>query len=109
MANLVFKRFDTYPPLGATLSGASGVIDLSNASAVFFSMKSAVGTVVASMVMASVIATAGYVQHNWVASETSMADTWQGEFEIHWKAGGVQTVPNDGTVSLIIEADLEDA
>lgn len=109
MPDFTFKRFDTYPPLGITLSGASGPIDLSTASAVFMIMKSqAAGTVIASMLCASTIATAGYVKHYWNATETAMADTWLAEFEIHWAASnGIQTVPNDSQKQILIETDLE--
>lgn len=107
MSSLTFKRFDTYPPLTVTLTDQNGPIDLSTASSVHMEMKSSVGTIIPSLAMASFSATSGVIQHTWVGSETSMADTWNLEWEIKWANGGVQTVPNTGIVAITIEQDIE--
>ncbi len=110
MADLTFKRFDTYPPMFASLTDSNGIINLSTASAVHMEMKSSTtGTIIPTLICVIASAAGGYVQHNWVASETSMADSWSAEFEILWANGGVQTVPNDGVKTILIEADLESA
>ncbi len=107
MADLTLKRFDTYPPISVTLSDQSGPIDLTSASAVHMEMRSTQGTVIASLGCVIASAPGGFVQHTWIAAETSMADTWSTEWEILWQSGGVQTVPNDGVKSISIVPDIE--
>ena len=108
MADITYKRFDTYPPLGVTLTQANGsAVDLTTASAVYMTMKAQSGTVIPSVMMSSSIATAGYLKHYWQASEMSMADSWQLEWVVFWAASnGVEHFPNDGTRSMLIEANL---
>lgn len=107
MADLTIKRFDTFPPMSITLSDNNGPIDLTTASSVHMEMKSAVGTIIPSLGCPIASAAGGFVKHTFVASETSMVDTWTLEWEIGWANGGIQTVPNDGVKSLAIIPDIE--
>lgn len=107
MADLTIKRFDTWPPVTIALSDVNGAINLTTASAVHMEMKSGVGTIIPSLGCPIASALGGVVQHTWVASETSMVDTWQAEWEILWANGGVQTVPNTGQLSIAIIPDIE--
>lgn len=108
MADQTFKQGQTSPPLGVTLAGASGPIDYTAASAVFMQMEAqAGGTFVASMLMASAIATSGYAKLFWAASQVAMPDSWNCEFVIQWANGGIQYVPNDVVKTILIEPAMK--
>lgn len=109
MASLTVKRFDTYPPIAATLTDSNGPINLTNATTVKIILKGT--TVLITGTCTIVSPTAGTVQYAWTTGDTNIADTYQVEFEIHWAAGGIQTVPNAAAANLTIEidADLENA
>lgn len=104
------KQFDTFPPLTVSLSDTNGPINLTTASAVAMRMQNAAkSTTMASLGCVIASAAGGVIQRNWGTGgtvETSMPDTWSLEWQVLWQAGGIQTVPNDGVKSLLIEADL---
>jgi hypothetical protein len=108
MPSLELKRFDTYPPVQATLTDSNGPINLASATTVKFIMKGTSVLVTGSCTIVN--AATGQVQYAWGVSDTSVADIYQVEFEIHWNNGGIQTVPNTtaGNPTIQIDADLED-
>jgi hypothetical protein len=112
--DLIVKRFDTYPPLKATLTDSNGVIDLTSASTVKLIMKSQTVSPPALVTGYCTILSppsAGQVVYDWASMDLSVADTYQAEFEIAWSGGGIQTVPNAEAENIYIEVDpdLEDA
>lgn len=108
MADYVMKRYDTYPPIFANLSDTNGIINLSAASQIKMIMKAQTGGTVISASCAIASALGGVVSHTWLATEVNQLDTWNLEWEILWNtASGVQTIPNDGYKTLLVEADLE--
>ena len=104
MADLTVKQHDTWPPVRATLSDASGPIDLTGATQIKLILKGATVTITGNCTVVS--APAGTVSYTWAAGDTAVAGDYQGEFEITWPGGKVETVPNDSYLAVTIKADL---
>lgn len=103
MAALILKQFDTYPPVVATLTDTNGPINLTTATTVKFIMKSATLLVTGNCTITT--PASGVVTYTWGATDTNIAGNYTVEFEIHWAAGGIQTVPNAASANLVIEID----
>ena|ERR1700733_15837104 len=113
MSALNIKAGDTYPPISANLTDSSGAsaIDLTTASGVHLELQAqSGGTRIASLGCTIPSLTLGYVKHAWNPTETAMPDTWTGEFKINWASpsGAIQTVPNNGTFSIVINPPIEE-
>lgn len=111
MANPTFyiKRNDTLPNLDVALSDDRGrPTDLSSISGVVFNMRSAVdNSAKISGTAASVLdASRGEVRYAWSASDTDTSGTYEGEFQVTFSNGDIQTFPDDGFIQVIIEADV---
>lgn len=52
-------------------------------------------------------ALAGEVEYDWDIADTASIGEYNGEFEIDWGGGDLQTVPNDKYFDIIIVADLD--
>ena len=107
-----WKRFDTYPPYEAYLQQAGGQssLPLTAASSVLFIAKNSGNTATSVLIkgpMTIASTTNGYVTYAWGASDLVLADTFNVEYEIHWQAGGYETVPNDSYDSFTCVADLD--
>ena len=108
MADRAIKKNDTWPPLEAVLMDQNGPINLTTATSVKFLMRgtkrknpfSTSGTCTV------VDAPKGEVVFFWSPTNTSVADTYQGEFEISWADGSVGTVPNSGYLYVLVFDDL---
>jgi hypothetical protein len=86
-------------------------INLTAATSIKFLMREAgtTGTPKVNVVMTVVgAASAGRVQHNWGASDTDTVGAFDVEFEILWADGTLETVPNDGYLSVVVVDDLND-
>ena len=104
MPSYTLKQFDTYPPLVTNLadsSGASG-INLTAASSVYLVLKGVASGAVIHGQCTIASAAVGLVQYAWGPSDTAIADTYNGEFQINWAAGGIQKVPNDSTQNFTV-------
>ena len=108
MADFSIKQNDTWPALEATLRDKNGVINLTTATEVRLLLKGTRRNAPASVagVCTIVDAAAGEVSYEWIAADTAVADTYNGEFEIAWGDGSIGTVPNDRYFSLVIKPDL---
>lgn len=93
------KQNDTSPSLGAQLlDGSKQIINLTGAS-VRFHMKIAGGSTVAVDGAATISnATEGRVQYEWASGDTTTAANYQGEFEVTYPNGTVETFPNSGYI-----------
>lgn len=49
---------------------------------------------------------AGYVQFDWVDTDTQQSGTYQAEAEITWAPGAIETVPNDTYWTITVVDDL---
>ena len=103
MAHPVFyiKQGDTSPYLQVTLKDGDGaVVNLTGATAVF-SMRRGGSTTVSEQ-SATVVspATAGVVRYTWGASDTATPGMYEGEFEVTFSGGEIQTYPNAGYIEI---------
>lgn len=109
------KQHDTAPPYVAALRNDFGetsesALDLTDATSVYFLMRpSGVGDVTPTIRALCTIddAVNGLVTYQWVTGDTDITDTYDVEFEIDWSDGTIQTVPNDGYMTVVVEDDLD--
>jgi hypothetical protein len=111
MVELYLKQGDLFPLFTATLErqNAAGVwaaADLTAASAVALVWKRA-GVTAERRTAAFVSRTLGRIVYPWGSSDTTTAGTFALEVEVTWAAGGTETFPNDGYMSLKIAGDLD--
>ena len=101
------KKNDTLPDLTATLrDGDFAVVDLTGAT-VRFNMRDASGTVKINNVGASiVVAVDGTVKYEWVTGDTDTAGEFDGEFEVTFGAGGIETFPNATDIRITIRDEV---
>jgi hypothetical protein len=99
------KRGDTWPYLKLVLSDQSGPINLSTATQVRLLLKSRTVVITTGPVTIS-NAVAGEITYQWEADDLLIAGDYDGEAEITWASGKVQTVPNDGYFTLHVVQDL---
>jgi Rib/alpha/Esp surface antigen-like repeat protein len=101
------KQNDTSPQISAILQdGAGTAIDLTGAN-VRFHMKR-IGAATASVDANATIVNdnAGSVKYVWISADTSVAGTYQAEFEVTYTDGSVETFPNDTSIAIEIVEDL---
>lgn len=105
MADVTIKQHDNFPYLQATLKSNGAPIDLTTAVSIKFIAKATGGTITGTCTIVG-SPTAGVVQYQWGAGDTTLVTDYQVEFEITWPTSKVQTVPNDSYKSLSVMADL---
>jgi hypothetical protein len=105
MADLTVKQFDTGPPWQATLSDTNGAIDLTAATEVLLFMKGAATSTEVTGACTITGAADGDIEYVLGDMDTSIADTYTGEFAIHWSDGTVQKVPNASAENWTIAVD----
>ena len=101
------KQNDTTPSLRAALkNGDNDAIDLTNATCRFHMRK--IGSTTVSVDEAAQIVTeaTGIVQYNWTASDTATVGSYQGEFEVTYTDGTIETFPNNGYIRVEITDDI---
>jgi len=108
MSDFDIKQHDTLPNLVANLKNNDGtVINLSNTN-VYFKMRSINnGGLVVNTEANVTTPLLGTVQYAWAANDTSVAGTFNGEFEINFEGGEVQSVPTIGYISIKVHDDLD--
>jgi hypothetical protein len=116
--DFVINRGDTFPPLEAVLEKRNKTtlkwepLDLTEAETVTLYMQStepAQLQVYGTCTIASE-RKSGAVEYPWGATDTELANTYRAQFEILWKNGKRQTVPNRDYLVVEIQPDLaEDA
>ena len=101
------KQNDTSPLMVATLKDAAGnAIDLT-AATVRFHMKRISSTTVKVDGAATVLDDdAGRVRYAWQTGDTDTPGTFQGEFEVVYNTGEIETFPNDGFLAIEIIDDI---
>jgi hypothetical protein len=111
----IIKQNDTRPIYMAALKEnfgqiAEAPIDLTNATAVYFIIRPREATDVQGPKLRALAtiedAANGIVSYTWQVGDTDTTAVYDVEFEINWNDGGIETVPNDGYLTLTIEDDL---
>lgn len=100
------KQGDTRPKYVAVLTSNGTPIDLTNATSIKFLMRVEGQAPKINAAAAFTDRPNGQVTYTWTGSDTDTVATYQGEFEITWSDGGVETVPNDGYLRIEIEDDI---
>ena len=102
------KQNDTRPILTATLiDGDGSTVNLDGAT-VSFKMRTEGGTTAVSLAGTTAIAEAakGKVTYTWAAADTATVGEYEGEFEVTYAGGGVQTFPNSKYIQIEITDDI---
>ena len=102
------KQNDTASFLTRDLKDAFGSPVNVTAAAVVFSMRvKPAGTVkVDEQECTIVTAGIGRVRYEWTAANTNTADEYEGEFQVTYANGKIQTFPNDGYIPVVITDDI---
>lgn len=130
-SDFTIKTDDTRPEFAVVLKDQDGVMDISSAASVRLILKKTGTTVtgvctkltITAAIAAGLasdtdpdtgeewtveeLATTCVVRYPWIAADTSNAGTYQGEVEITYGAGLIETVPNDGYFVVEFVADLD--
>lgn len=115
-ADITLKRGDTWPPIHTVLEQENPetkayepIPNLAEATSVKINMRSTDGKVLVEGLCKVEAATRlkreGEVEYEWGEDDTAYAATYKVEFEIHWTATHIQTVPNQGVREILIEAE----
>ncbi len=131
MADFSLKTDDTRPEFAVILRDQDGVMDLSSATSVRLVLKktgtTVTGTCTKLTITAAIaaglasatdpftgqpwtapqLATTCVVRYPWIAADTSSAGVYQGEVEVTWGAGLIETVPNNTFFSVEFVGDLD--
>ena len=102
------KANDTASFLTRDLKDAFGAPVNVTGAAVVFSMrvKPAGALKVTRQVCAVVAAGTGRVRYEWVAADTDVPDEYEGEFQVTYGNGRIQTFPNDGHIPIVVTDDV---
>ena len=101
------KRNDLRPVLIANLVDAEGAIVALTGASLRFHMKKA-GATTTKVDAAATITTAasGLVRYTWLSGDTDTHGDYEGEFEVTYSGGDMQTFPVNGYIPISILADL---
>lgn len=107
MSSFHIKRGDTSPALVYALEPAGEVI-LTGASAVFSMRPRTGGALVVDRAPAVIVTATGSptLRHDWAPGDTALAGAHWAEFEVTYADGAIETLPNDGHITVIITQDL---
>ena len=102
------KKDDTVPPLEVFLKDAFGApVNVTGATIKFSMRVKPAGAVKVSEATAAIVtAGSGRVRYAWVAANTDTADEYEGEFQVTFSNGGIQTFPNDGYITVKVTEDV---
>jgi hypothetical protein len=105
---ITVKQHDTKNPVVAILKRDGVAVDLTEAEAIYFHMQQVKGdTIVAGEAeVVDLHESPGWVQYNWVATDTDVVGRYRAEFEVLWPDDRRETFPSDGYIEVSIIADL---
>lgn len=110
MPELTFhiKQNDTRPVLEIFLrDDKDRAVDITGATVVFHMRDSADNSAVVSSGSVTVVsAVNGRVSYSWASANTATAMVAQGEFQVTFVSGDVETFPNDGYIKIVITDDV---
>ena len=104
----IIKQNDTLPLLRRKLQDAAGspVADLTGLLITFRMTKVGATTPKVESPAVIVDGPTAEVQYSWQPGDTDEAGVYDAEWEVNFGAGNVQTVPNDGHMSISIIREL---
>ncbi len=103
MPDFFIKKGDTAPPLRVFLRQRDNTaIPLPAGTVVKFHMGNGK---IADGVVAILDATLGKVEYVWQSGDTDTPDNYDGEFEITYVGGTIQTVPSKGYIEIQVSDD----
>jgi len=112
MSKFIIKRNDTAPVMEAQLLGETQQpIPIVGASVVF-NMRNATGGVVVNRGAVVVVDDdAGILRYNWNAADTARSGNYQGEFEVTFADGRIETFPKSESpalnfITIIVSEDV---
>ena len=96
------------PALEVFLKDAYGApVNVTGATVKFSMRVKPAGTVKVSAAAATIVtAGGGRVKYAWAAVDTDTADEYEGEFQVTYANGGIQTFPNDSHISITVTDDV---
>ena len=102
------KQNDTASFITRDLKDAFGApVNVTGATVKFSMRVKPAGTVIVDDQDAvSVTAGTGRVRYEWTAANTNTADEYEGEFQVTYANGKIQTFPNDGHIPIVITDDI---
>ena len=102
------KQNDTASFLTRDLKDAFGApVNVTGATVVFSMRVKPAGTVkVNAQACNLVTAGIGRVRYEWVAANTDTADEYEGEFQVTYANGKIQSFPNDGYIPVVVTDDI---
>lgn len=103
MDTFTIKQNDTRPLLTRQLLDENGdAVDLTTADEVVFHMRGVITDGVCTIDDAA----GGEVSYEWQTGDTATVGEYEGEFEVHWTDGGIQTFPNPGYLQISVGDDV---
>jgi hypothetical protein len=107
-SHFYIKQNDTRPALVANLTDADGgAVSLTGATVKFYMRVEPAGATKIGDGSATVLdADAGQVSYAWIAADTDTADDFEGEFEVTFAGGKVQTYPGRNWILIHIVDDI---
>jgi hypothetical protein len=106
VADITIKRGDRSPSVEATLRKAGVVVDLTGGTVQFVMKSKHGGTLKVNAAAVIVSASAGTVRYDWAAADVDTAGTYHAEFKFTL-AGKIMSFPNDRSLVVVIEPDLD--
>ena len=102
------KQNDTTPKLESFLQDdKSRPVNLTGATVVFhLRLASDLSAKITSGSVTTESATKGHVSYDWSASDTDTSGIYQGEFQVTFVSGKVESFPNDDYIKVIITDDV---
>ena len=101
------KQNDTRPIMSATLIDGNGSTVNLDGATVAFKMRAVGGSTAKVDASASIAeATKGKVTYTFTASDTNTVGEYEGEFEVTFAGGGIQTYPNNKYIEIEVVDDI---
>lgn len=103
----IIKQGDTSPSLTARLVTADNQpANLAGASVIFHFRKTRGGASAISASAAIVDAATGSVRYDWQAGDTANFGEFEGEFEVTYADGNIETFPNEGYIDISVSEQI---
>lgn len=106
-ADFTVKKGDTTPVIQVTCKDqADVVVDLTGSTIKFKMVERGSTTLKVDASATVVTALSGIVKYVWTAANLDTAGRYDGEFEVTFAGGEIETYPNDRQIDILITPDL---